>query len=631
MRTAKKGMALLFVLLLTLTSAVPAFAAEKVTLSLQMRVGSTSALVNGEKETIEKPFVQNGTTLVPLGVFQRGFGTSSRLEGEDVVRLSYGSRSVTFTIGGKSATVNGKKIALDAAPVMKNGTLMVPMRPVTDMLGAEVKFSAGTIIVTFKSDNGIPGRKPADEEKTTGRVGSSYADWSIDYPADATAESNGSEFSTIIGDADGTYVLQVQVWDEGADASVSDIQEQLEQEAKAAGETVIDSRIVTAAAVERPYARVITLDSDGLYWESRRYYEDGRAYSLYLGDSAAAGYADFEKWDELLNSFRPKFATPGTKTEDISTVKGGMVSASVPDYGATLEVPEGWTPTDSSQREYQGEDGSVLTMDVVSAGSIKTLQEWHTLLQSRADEVFLPGFAQPIVGEPAKAAGEEARIEKLTYDLGSGVQHWNWLVLKKDDYLYILRYSAPQAAYSEQTFRKIAGSLEIEFETVPANFGKLGQISYLKDKSLSMTISTNDFRMSVPAYWSAQPIEGSGLERSFLIPGGLFRIDTVDSGLEAASAQAVRDLADRKLDDATLTSETPKRTTFAGAPAIRIAYKGTDGNAYQAEDVYFRHGDTTYLIHYELDQGAATSAQLAGIERALQSFAFLKPIMNSTQ
>lgn len=630
MRTAKKGMALLFVLLLTLTSAVPAFAAEKVTLSLQMRVGSTSALVNGEKETIEKPFVQNGTTLVPLGVFQRSFGTSSRLEGEDVVRLSYGSRSVTFTIGGKGATLNGKKIALAAAPVMKNGTLMVPMRPVTDMLGAEVKFAAGTIVVTLKSDNGIPGRKPTDEEKTTGRVGSSYADWSIDYPADATAESNGSEFSTIIGDADGTYVLQVHVWDEGADVSAADIQEQLEQEAKAAGETVIDSEIVTDK-VDQPYARVITLDSDGVYWQSRRYYEDGRVYSLYLGDSAAEGYPDLMKWDELLDSFRPSFVTPGTPTEDVSTVKGGMVSASVPDYGTTLEVPVGWTPTDSSQREYQGEDGSVLTMDVVSAGSIKTLQDWQTLLQSRVDEVFLPGFAQPIVGESTKAAGEDARIEKLTYDLGSGIQHWNWLVLKKDDYLYVLRYSAPQSAYNEQTFRKIVNSLEIEFETVPSNFGKLGQISYLKDKSLSMTISTNDFRMSVPAYWSAQPIEGSGLKRSFLIPGGMFGIDTVDSGLEAASARAVRDLADRKLDDATLTAEAPKHTTFAGVPAIRIAYKGTDGNAYQAEDVYFRHGDTTYRIHYELDQGTATTAQLAAIERTLQSFAFLKPIMNSTK
>ncbi|OWR27543.1 hypothetical protein CDO73_21645 [Saccharibacillus sp. O23] len=623
-------MALLFVLLLTLTSAVPAFAAEKVTLSLQMRIGSTSALVNGEKETIEKPFVQNGTTLVPLGVFQRTFGTSSRLEGENLVRLSYGSRSVTFAIGGKSATVNGKKVALAAAPVMKNGTLMVPMRPVTDMLGAEVKFASGSIVVTLKSDNGIPGRTPTEEEKTTGRVGSSYADWSIDYPAGATAESNGSEFSTIMGDADGTYVLQVQVWDEGADASAADIQEQLEQEAEAAGETVVDSEIVSSQ-VASPYARVITLDSDGVYWQSRRYYEDGRAYSLYLGDSTAAGYADLAKWDDLLNSFRPTFATPGTKTEDVSGVKGGLVSTSVPDYGATLEVPVGWTPTDSSQREYEGEDGSVLTMDVVSAGTIKTLQEWHTLLQSRADEIFLPGVAQPIAAESTKAAGEAARIEKLTYDLGSGVQHWNWLVLKKGDYLYILRYSAPQAAYNEQTFRKIVNSLAIEFETVPANFGKLGQISYLKDKSLSMTISNNDFRMSVPAYWSAQPIESAGVARSFLIPGGLFRIDTVDAGLEAASARAVRDLADRKLDDATLTTETPKHTTFAGVPAIRIAYKGTDGSAYQAEDVYFRHGETTYRIHYELDQGAATSAQLAGIERALQSFAFLKPIMNSTK
>ncbi len=625
-RLAKQGMALLFVLLLSIGTSLSALAAESVTLTLEVQIGSTSALVNGEKTKIEKPYTQNGTVMVPLGVFQRAFGTKSRLEGEDVVRLSYGSKAATFTIGSKTAWVNGSKSALAAAPVMKNGTLMVPLRPVTDMLGAAVKVASGKIVVTLKSDNGIPGQKPVkgDEEGLSGRVGSSYAGWSIDYPENATAELGDNEFSAILGDPDGTYMLQIHVWEEDASVSVplSDVLEQLEQEALESGETVVDRETFPNAIL--PYARLITRDLDGLYWEARRYYDQGRVYTLYLGDSLVEDYRELEERAELLDSFRPSFATPGIKTEDLSTIKDGQVSAASSDYGVTLKLPAEWIPTDTGQFEYAAEDGSSLSLQVTSAAAGETLQDWHTLLQSRMDELFVTGKAKPIVSEPLKAAGVDGRLEKLTYQLGTEEYHWNWLVLQQEGYFYILRYSAPAEAYKEQTFRRIIGSLDIDFDTVASSFGKLGQISYLKDKSLNVTKSTTDFQISVPAYWTSIPGSGVQPELRYSLPGGSLSLTLIGEGVEAAAAKAARGYADLKLDDPTMSVEPPQRTLFAGAPAVRLAYTGTDGSPYQAEDIYFRHGNSTYWMHTQLDQAMATPQQLDGIKRALQSFKFLK-------
>ncbi|QDH20796.1 stalk domain-containing protein [Saccharibacillus brassicae] len=627
MRLAKKSIALWFVLLLMIGTSVPAFAAETVTLTLQVRLGSTKALVNGSEQKIEKPYTQNGMVMVPLGVFQRAFGTTSRLEGDNVVRVSYGARVATFTIGSKTVWTNGTKKVWAAAPVMKNGTLMVPLRPVADLMGAGVKTNAGTVTVTLKSDNGIPGQpvKPGeDAEEITGRVGSSYAGWSIDSPAGSMAELGDDEYSAAIGDADGTYMLQIHVWDEEAGTSVpvSDLLEQLEQEALDSGETIVDRRTVPNAG--RPYARLISRDLDGIYWEARRYDDKGRIYSLYLGDSLIEDYRAFEDRAPLLDSFRTSFATSGMQTKDLSAVVDGQMNVSAPDYGVSMKIPAEWSPAASGLFQYGGEDGSVLAMQVISAEPGETLDGWHNLLKQRTGELFLPEYLNPIVSESLTVSGQDARIEKMTYNLGSGSVYWNWLVLRGKEHFYVLRYSAPEGAYREQTLRRIADSVEVDFSVVEDSFGKLGQIPYLKDKTLNISKSTPEMKISVPAYWTPQAMADSEFDLGYFLPGGSFELTDVEEGPEAAVAQAVRRYADWKLDDATLKHEAPQRTEFAGVPAVRIAYTGTDGNAYRAEDIYFRHGGTTYWIHYRIDLGMATQPQLDGIERALRSVKFLK-------
>ncbi|MCQ4088756.1 stalk domain-containing protein [Saccharibacillus sp. JS10] len=624
---ARKGLGLLLVLLLTIGVAVPAFAATKTTLKLEVRIGSTTAVINGEKQKIEKPYQQKGTTLVPLGVFHRAFGTTSRLEANNTVRVSGGSSRATFTIGSQIAWINGKKSTLTAAPVMKNGTLMVPMRLVTDMLKAKVNVNQGTIVVTFVSATGIPGKEPTDQEKTPlPRVGNSYANWSIDYPEDAVAQADDDGLSSTIMNLDGSYILRIYTWDRDkerkVDLSPSDMLEQMERETVAEKETIIDSRIVSDTKF--PYAKLVVRDVDGVLWELRRYSYQGHIYSVYMGDSLLEDYREFEQWQPLLDSFRPIFATKGVKTEDLSTAKDGYNEVSAYEYGVTLQVPANWTSTGEGQMEYEAEDGSFLSLHVTTAAGsgANTLPQWHELLQKRTDEFFLKEYAERVSSEKVKASDTDAQAERVTFNLGSGNQHWSWLVFKENGYFYVIRYSAPEGAYQEEVFRKIINSIQIDFEVVPETFGKLGQISYLKDTSLTATQSVDDLILPTPAYWTTQPTDSSEVDLSYFLPGGSFRLTTVDAGIEAAAAQKIRDYEDQKLDDKTLNVATPERTTVAGVPAIRITSTGTDENPYQAEDWYFRRGNLTYWIHVQLDQGTATPQQLSKIQQTIQSISF---------
>ncbi|MDG0795337.1 copper amine oxidase N-terminal domain-containing protein [Cohnella ginsengisoli] len=62
------------------------------------------------------------------------------------------NRTVKLTLGSKTAQVNDKSVALNAAAVMKNNTVYVPVRFVAQSLGANVKWQGYTVTI----DDGDP-------------------------------------------------------------------------------------------------------------------------------------------------------------------------------------------------------------------------------------------------------------------------------------------------------------------------------------------------------------------------------------------------------------------------------------------------------------------------------------------
>ena len=105
----------------------------------------------------QQPVQRLGNVLVPLrGVFEK-LGASVAYDGATKTILAIkGSTSVTLQIGASSAQVNGQTRALTLPAQSVNGTTLVPLRFVSEALGAEVKWSAAsrTVVIATNGNNG---------------------------------------------------------------------------------------------------------------------------------------------------------------------------------------------------------------------------------------------------------------------------------------------------------------------------------------------------------------------------------------------------------------------------------------------------------------------------------------------
>ena len=127
----------------------PVRAAEGVT--IQMTIGSTKAYVNSKEVTLDQPpIIENSRTLVPFRFIGEALGAEI---GWDPVKrtVSYvlGSTNIVLTIGLTTAIVNGVETKLDVAPKILSGRTMVPVRFISEAIGAKVDWNSGMKMVTI--------------------------------------------------------------------------------------------------------------------------------------------------------------------------------------------------------------------------------------------------------------------------------------------------------------------------------------------------------------------------------------------------------------------------------------------------------------------------------------------------
>lgn len=98
--------------------------------------------VNGEASDTE-PFVKKGNTYVPFRAI------AEALEAEVIwnpekrsITVTKDGVSIQLLVGSKTATVNGKKISLDAPATVTKGNTYVPVRFISEALNATVKWES---------------------------------------------------------------------------------------------------------------------------------------------------------------------------------------------------------------------------------------------------------------------------------------------------------------------------------------------------------------------------------------------------------------------------------------------------------------------------------------------------------
>lgn len=599
---------------------------------LTVKQGSSTAVVNGNSYTIAKPLIKQGTMMVPVGVFKKAFGTVIKLEGNSRIRVLQGPHAVVMSIGSTTAWVDGKKIILPIEPQMVSGTLMVPLRSVAEGLGAKVtKDKSGklsiSLVVTDKDEPQTNTSIDGTAGKT--RIGNSYYEWSMNYPSGMVIGGGAdNESVAVFADATGRYYLEVHATEQQVKLDTEDLLLKLEKEAHSSGDVVLDRETVTQAPV--PYARIISKDSEGLLWEVRAYYANDKVYGIYFADGDASHYKDLDKYAGLLNSFKPSFNAGDKTLKDLSSIENGLRSVMNLDYGIMASVPAHWSANDQDMFYGDEEDG-YLAIRVTTApeGTKGTLSGWADQMKSWIGEVFIPGSYEIVGTNSVEISGEKGLIQEVRYNYGDGWATEYEVMVQKNGYRYYLEYVVPEGKEeTAKAWKDVLESVDIDYEAVPANFGRIAEEEYLIDKSKVATRSSSAYRyqITVPRYWTAisDRFESPRVEYSFI--GGNFEI-TADRDFEAEDlVSGLKDYykeASKGKNKVKLLST--ENITVAGVPAVSFkAYHEKNGIGYTARQIVFESGGVTYTLSTVINDANATEAQIEAIERTLQSFKLLK-------
>lgn len=119
--------------------------------SVSFNVGSNIININGNKVEVEKPYViGTGVTLVPIRVISEAFGAKVDWNGDTkTVTVACNDTTIEIAIGSKTAIVNGEEKELEEAPELTdNGFTMIPLRFISENLGAEVGYDNATQAIT---------------------------------------------------------------------------------------------------------------------------------------------------------------------------------------------------------------------------------------------------------------------------------------------------------------------------------------------------------------------------------------------------------------------------------------------------------------------------------------------------
>ncbi len=146
----------LSLVLMLCASVVPAIAADSIKIT-----------IDGQAQTYDQmPVMVNDRVLVPMrGIFEALGATIAWEEATETVTGTLGSTTVTLKIGDTKATVNGSTVTLDVPAQLVNDRTLVPVRFISESLGAEVEWveSSQTVVITTQKEE----PNPDDNQSTT--------------------------------------------------------------------------------------------------------------------------------------------------------------------------------------------------------------------------------------------------------------------------------------------------------------------------------------------------------------------------------------------------------------------------------------------------------------------------------
>jgi len=111
--------------------------------------------LNGKQlESPVAPIIENGTTLVPLRLISENLNATVSYDNKSkVISITSNDTSIRLTLEKTEATVNEDVISLTIAPISINGTTMVPLRFIGENLNCKISWDAKNQLIAITSLN----------------------------------------------------------------------------------------------------------------------------------------------------------------------------------------------------------------------------------------------------------------------------------------------------------------------------------------------------------------------------------------------------------------------------------------------------------------------------------------------
>ncbi|MEM0231047.1 MAG: stalk domain-containing protein [Candidatus Woesearchaeota archaeon] len=113
---------------------------------IKLWIGKTEATIDEQNYTLDAaPYIKNSRTMVPLRFISEGLGATVSWDGtQKKVTIQEADNTIELWIGKTTALVNGTSYTLNAAPEIKNSRTFVPIRFVSENLNANVSWNSAT-------------------------------------------------------------------------------------------------------------------------------------------------------------------------------------------------------------------------------------------------------------------------------------------------------------------------------------------------------------------------------------------------------------------------------------------------------------------------------------------------------
>ncbi|MHA0858383.1 copper amine oxidase N-terminal domain-containing protein [Paenibacillus sp. CMAA1364] len=93
-----------------------------------------------------KPEIRNNRTMVPLRIISENLGAKVNWS-ETKITLTRNDMQVILNLNSNTALINGKGILLDAKPYIKNKRTMVPIRLIAETFSCNINYSNSTVAI----------------------------------------------------------------------------------------------------------------------------------------------------------------------------------------------------------------------------------------------------------------------------------------------------------------------------------------------------------------------------------------------------------------------------------------------------------------------------------------------------